>query len=83
MAAFDTLAAIRYLSDDRGVQMLNFILLTLGLLVCNLIYCSQRITADVRHSRHAQVTWGLLALSGSLLAAIAMVWATLASLAQL
>ena len=55
---------------------------TLALLVCNLIYCGQRITADVRHSRHAQVTWGLLAFSGSLLAMVAMVWATLASLAH-
>jgi Tfp pilus assembly protein PilX len=32
------------------VQILSFILLTLlALLVCNLIYCGQRITADVRH----------------------------------
>jgi len=64
------------------LQILSFILLTPALLVCNLIYCGQRITADVRHSRHAQVTWGLLAFSGSLLAMVAMVWAALASLAH-
>ena len=63
--------------------MLSFVLLTLALLACNLIYCGQRITADVRHSRRGQVTWGLLALSGSLLALVAMVWATVASLAHL
>lgn len=62
--------------------MLGFILLTLALLFCNLIYCGQHIAADLRHSRHARMTWGLLALSGSLLAVVAMVWATLASLAH-
>ena len=64
------------------MAMLSFILLTAILLVCNLIYCGQRIAADFNHSRYAQMAWGALALSGSLTALVAIVWAILASLAH-
>lgn len=62
--------------------MLLLILLSLALLVCNVIYCGQRIMIDWKHSRNAQGTLGLLALSGALVAFGAMVWALLASLAH-
>ena len=63
--------------------ILIIILLSLALLVCNMIYCGQRIMADLRHSRRAEVTWGSLAFCGALMAVLSMVWATAASLAHL
>lgn len=65
------------------MQMVSFLIVTMGLLICNLAYCGKRIMADVRHARSAEITWGIMALSGSVLALVSMVWATLASLAQL
>lgn len=79
-AAIAPIADIRRLSDNPAVLIL--ILLSVTLLVCNLIYCGQRIVADARQSRLAQMSWGLLALSGSIIALAAMVGATLASLAH-
>jgi hypothetical protein len=62
--------------------MLSLILLLLALIMCNIFYCGQHIIADLRQSQHAQGAWGMLALSGALLALIAIVWALLASLAH-
>ncbi len=65
------------------MQMVSFLVATMGLLVCNLAYCGKRIMADVRHGPSAEIAWGAMALSGSVLALVSMVWATLASLAHL
>ncbi len=48
--------------------ILMVILLTLALLVCNLIYCGQRIMADLRQSRRTNVTLGSFAFCGALMA---------------
>jgi hypothetical protein len=63
--------------------ILFFILLTLGLLACNLIYCGQRIMTDLRLSRHAEAALGLFAICGALAAGGMMAWAATASLAHL
>jgi hypothetical protein len=63
-------------------MMLNLILLSLALLMCNAIYCGQRVIADFRHSRQAQGAWGLFALSGTLMALAGLIWVLLASLAH-
>ena len=63
--------------------ILMVILLTLALLVCNLIYCGQRIMADFRQSPRANVTLGSFAFCGAVMSTVSMVWATLASLAHL
>lgn len=62
---------------------LMVILMTLALLVCNLIYCGQRLMADLRQSRRANVTLGSFAFCGALMATVSMVWVTLASLSRL
>jgi hypothetical protein len=73
-------ADILCLGDDPA--MLILILLSLVLLACNVIYCGQRTLTDWKQARNTQATWGLLALSGALIALVAMVWALLASLAH-
>lgn len=75
-------ADIRHLGEDVTVGILNIILPTLALLVCNLIYCGQRIMADLRHSRRADVTWGSLAFYGALMAVVSIVWATASGLTR-
>jgi hypothetical protein len=60
--------------------MLIVIALSLALLACNVAFCGHRVTIDWSHGRSAQVIWGLLALSGALMAFFAMLWALLASL---
>lgn len=62
--------------------MLTLILLSLALLVCNAIFCGQHVVTGWKQSRSAQVTWGLLALSGAVVALVAIVWVLLASLAH-
>jgi hypothetical protein len=62
--------------------MLSLILLSLAFIVCNIIYCGQHLIADWRRSQHAQSAWGMLALSGALMALLAIIWALLASLAH-
>jgi hypothetical protein len=62
--------------------MLTLILMSLALLVCNAIYCGQRVIADFSHSQPAQGSWGLVALSGTLMALVGIIWALLASLAH-
>ncbi|MBB4047904.1 hypothetical protein [Sphingomonas zeae] len=80
---FRPVAGIRWLRDDPVMQMVSLLIATMGLLVCNLAYCGKRTMADVRHARKAEIAWGAMALSGSVLAMVSMVWATLASLAHL
>ncbi|GAA3702215.1 hypothetical protein GCM10022268_10000 [Sphingomonas cynarae] len=63
-------------------MVLSLILLLLALIVCNIIYCGQRIIADWRRLQHAQGAWGMLALSGALIALVAILWVFLGSLAH-
>ena len=80
MSANAPFADILCLGDDPAMPIL--ILLSLALLACNVIYCAQRTLTDWKQAQNAQATWGLLALSGALMALLAMVWALLASLAH-
>lgn len=62
--------------------MLLLTLFLLALLACNALYCGQRVIIDFRNSRQVQVAYGLLALSGTIVAFAAATWALLASLAH-
>ncbi|WP_066726528.1 hypothetical protein [Sphingomonas pituitosa] len=65
------------------MPILIFVSLALVLLVCNMFYCGRSVIVDARRSQRASTTLGVLALSGAMMASVAMVWATLASLAHL
>jgi len=71
------------MGEDRWMLTPDTILLFVTLLLCNLIYCSQRVMADLRRSRRGQAIWGFMALVGALIALGVMIWAALASLAYL
>ena len=62
--------------------MLPFLLISMALLVCNAIYCSRKMFADFKGAEPAAGVWGLLALSGALMALTGLIWGLLASLAH-
>lgn len=63
-------------------MMLMFLLFSLGLLVCNAVYCVLKIVTDFKCSQQAAGVWGLVALAGTLMALTAITWGLLASLAR-
>jgi hypothetical protein len=63
------------------MDVLIIILISLALMVCNAIYCVQKIIVDFKHSKQIDAVCGLFALTGTLAALIALTWMALASLA--